>query len=762
VREVDEDGVTKLEMSYMFDSTMKSLIRPSTEPMAKSLTKIVDATTRKKGKKKKSKPPKPAAEDALAENVAAQVGSIEETLEFTVIDENGGEVNTLERLNIEGWTTGMILNFNSLKEPLKVVRDAPTVESIVTFPGELTRGNKLKSTGLMTGYPAIVQSTMRHADSVTYSWYHQAMAGDSSDYVHAGEGPLFVPRDEHVGLKIKVFATPVDSTREEATIEGGGGGGGGLCGRSAVSYIPGVVKEGAATTGILDYRAAFLALRGMEHVPSNCDTNKGCSEEDEVEVGKDFLSLFVTTDGELPPVCRDGSLTNASGYLKMGLPVRLHDQPLLCKNGEYNDTTGEHRQDDCMRVVSYNILADCYCGSEFAITHLFGYCDPAYLSLDYRLQLVGAELHAYDADIVCLQEVDKKAFLTFLSPFMKARGYSGHFTAKNTAVNEGEATFTKNDRFEVCFRVDLALGQSMKESGSFDQAFAKLPQVEEILVSYLGMIGQITVLAERGSSGCSRIVVVGNTHQFYHPDAGYIRLLQTHTIACCMASVASFCASRAPSGDLAGFTYPGAAVTECTTTVGGGGSGGDAASVSAIFLGDLNSTLETAVVEYLEKGVIARSHAIWAEVGGFDWHRERRTVASEDEKAEGAGHGEGEVEEGVGALPPPPSNAEEEKEKERDEAEGNKDHPWPELVCPLGPMLSAAGYPQFTNFTVGFKDVLDYIFVPRQGPYGALEPLRIAPMPSEQRLGRDGAIPSASFPSDHVALAVDLSYRKGR
>lgn len=44
------------------------------------------------------------------------------------------------------------------------------------------------------------------------------------------------------------------------------------------------------------------------------------------------------------------------------------------------------------RVVTYNILADLYCDSDYSRTVLFPYCPPYALSIDYRKQLVLKEL----------------------------------------------------------------------------------------------------------------------------------------------------------------------------------------------------------------------------------------------------------------------------------------------------------------------------------------------------------------------------------
>lgn len=60
-----------------------------------------------------------------------------------------------------------------------------------------------------------------------------------------------------------------------------------------------------------------------------------------------------------------------------------------------------------VRVVSYNILADVYAQTELSKTVLYPYCAPYALQLDYRQNLIKKELSGYNADLVCLQEVDK-------------------------------------------------------------------------------------------------------------------------------------------------------------------------------------------------------------------------------------------------------------------------------------------------------------------------------------------------------------------
>lgn len=71
-------------------------------------------------------------------------------------------------------------------------------------------------------------------------------------------------------------------------------------------------------------------------------------------------------------------------------------------------------------------------------------------------------------------------------------------------------------------------------------------------------------------------------------------------------------------------------------------------------------------------------------------------------------------------------------------------------------MYSACGTPQFTNFTVGFQDCLDYIYCEKN----KLEVRQVVPLPSLEELTANTAIPSILFPSDHIALITDLKWCK--
>lgn len=71
-------------------------------------------------------------------------------------------------------------------------------------------------------------------------------------------------------------------------------------------------------------------------------------------------------------------------------------------------------------------------------------------------------------------------------------------------------------------------------------------------------------------------------------------------------------------------------------------------------------------------------------------------------------------------------------------------------------LASAYGKPEFTNFTEGFAGCLDYIFY----QHDQLDVAQVVPLPSTEELQQHVALPSVVFPSDHVALVADMSWKQ--
>ena len=69
-------------------------------------------------------------------------------------------------------------------------------------------------------------------------------------------------------------------------------------------------------------------------------------------------------------------------------------------------------------------------------------------------------------------------------------------------------------------------------------------------------------------------------------------------------------------------------------------------------------------------------------------------------------------------------------------------------------MDSACGTPKYTNYTIKFKDCLDYIFYDKD----AIEVCGVVPFPLEEEMREMKGLPNEYFPSDHIACVTDLKW----
>lgn len=216
---------------------------------------------------------------------------------------------------------------------------------------------------------------------------------------------------------------------------------------------------------------------------------------------------------------------------KIGPPVEgisktnIGAGPGVCPFETRHLFTQERLSGKDFRVVSYNILADYYCDSDHTRETLFPYCPPYALQIDYRKQLCIKEIVGYNADIICLQEVDFKVFDLDLIPFLEEKQMVGIHNKKGTTP-EGLATFWRTDRFELIENYGLNIGETAKTHPACQELWQKLQYNEKLVerVSVRSTTLQIAIL--RSKENPQKFVAVANTHLYFHPDADHVRLLQ--------------------------------------------------------------------------------------------------------------------------------------------------------------------------------------------------------------------------------------------
>ena len=205
-------------------------------------------------------------------------------------------------------------------------------------------------------------------------------------------------------------------------------------------------------------------------------------------------------------------------------------------------------------MVTYNILADLYADSDYTRTVLHPYCPPYALAIDYRIQLILKELQGfykisliiifhsilivwvfallnsgYNADILCLQEVDSKVFNTYLEPTFARLGFSGVFAKKGGDVSEGMSCIFNSRKFKHVESYNYILSQELPTNSLLSDLWCTVQQNEKLKERLLKRTTacQIVVMDVIGQP---KRLVVANTHLYFHPDADHIRLLQA-TIA---------------------------------------------------------------------------------------------------------------------------------------------------------------------------------------------------------------------------------------
>ncbi|KAG7478157.1 hypothetical protein MATL_G00077310 [Megalops atlanticus] len=177
-------------------------------------------------------------------------------------------------------------------------------------------------------------------------------------------------------------------------------------------------------------------------------------------------------------------------------------------------------------------------------------------------------------------EVDKGVFVDSLSPALDAFDMDGVFRIKEKQ-HEGLATYFRRSKFKLLSQHDIVLSEALVSDPLHSELLDKLstnPVLKEKVVQRSTAL-QVTVL--QSLKEASKKLCVANTHLYWHPKGGHIRLIQM--------AVALKHLSRLTSEE-----YPG---------------------VPLIFSGDFNSTPSSGLFQLASQGAVPESHADWASDG---------------------------------------------------------------------------------------------------------------------------------------------------
>jgi len=291
---------------------------------------------------------------------------------------------------------------------------------------------------------------------------------------------------------------------------------------------------------------------------------------------------------------------------------------------------------------------------------------------------------------------------------------------KASKVSEGCALLVRRDAFEVLAEEEALFKNVFRNSPAhralLREVCSKWPDFLATILPKMTTVYQVSAVRHIASG---KVLVLANTHLFFHPKARHLRLLQ---ITCLIQLVHEMRERH---------------------------RGADGELPSVVFCGDLNCGPTSGVVELLTKGEIKSDHPDWEFCSQFAW-REDEEVPDAAGDEEGSGDGEAATggdgaatadgESGV-ALPEP--LPETQWQPGRGVALRNP------VGC-LSDSYAGTGL-AFTNYVHGFSGTLDWILMA-----GALKVVRTLPGVSEEELRPLGGLPNELHPSDHLSVAADL------
>lgn len=143
-----------------------------------------------------------------------------------------------------------------------------------------------------------------------------------------------------------------------------------------------------------------------------------------------------------------------------------------------------------------------------------------------------------------------------------------------------------------------------------------------------------------------------------------------------------------------------------------------------VMCGDFNASPGTAAVDFLLNGIIDSTHRHWRSAPSFRWDR-----ALSDESADD-------------------SCQSDTNDKHDKVSPGHFEHPFD--------LVSACGIPDFTNFAGNFVGTLDYVLVDDN----LFQVDDVFPSFTLDEVSEEVALPSSKFPSDHISLLCDLSWKE--
>ena len=500
------------------------LLRPESEPLAKTLGRL-SATLSKKPKSKK-----PAERPAVA------------ALEIRLCAADDIPIDAEATSLLKAMTEAATLRLGP-EMTLPVLFEPPEVQSL------------LLPTVPLVGVPMRACASTRNCDPHECSWlWERAAAAATGEWTCVGRRAEYTPSAGDVGSMLRVRAEPPPPAAAAAAAATAS------LGSDAAASLGFTVEAVGEVEVAPERRLLVPRVRAMHDIRQL--------------VGE--MRAAATGTGAV-----DSGELSAAG---LAAAVDLTAAATAAATAPPADTICP--DDSSFRILSYNLMADscsfqpgsnrCLAkgfGLERALAHLLllaaatdgqrfdlgfppdsrhwdgagsvhSYCAPSLTRAALRMPRLLAEVQAFSPDIVCLQECDRTWCEQMWQPALEDAGYSCHFALKRSAgSSEGVATFVRTSRFQVVdsktVPLDLADGgappslQLLLDSQPLTrEGMRGLPTVGQLLMLQQVVGGAVDgavdgAEAVGGAEVPRRRLLVANTHLYFANPAVHVRLMQT-------------------------------------------------------------------------------------------------------------------------------------------------------------------------------------------------------------------------------------------
>lgn len=365
-----------------------------------------------------------------------------------------------------------------------------------------------------------------------------------------------------------------------------------------------------------------------------------------------------------------------------------------------------------VRVASFNILAQPYLRTPLAQDSYYTHLHKQWHLTDWsrRSPLIMREMLDANADIYCLQEVAGGAHETQIKRLLSGE-YNWHFFGKESRANNGNpigvSISLRREVFEVISEYKLNLGmdglfesmltnQEKKDIESkFGDSFFQGPVLKGIH-TVAGVVHARNRLNDKH-------VLVANTHLFFHPMGGHIRILQG---LCLMRKLAQLRSE----------------ISACP---------------SVIVCGDFNSRPDSGSFQVISAGLIHANNQDWQYGKSF-----RASASNAEQEDDEAAATATDLNVSETETPPIP-------------VEGI------DLAHSLDVAHVPCRVPELTHATASFRSTLDYVFFTKENFEAVEGPGTGSSIPqlTNGEVDRMGGLPFDHYGSDHVLVCGDLRFK---